>query len=324
MVSRICRDISFNDTRFQTSVNPLGIGIFFKPGSADSEYVGAGYLFGGYERMVSISGARNENIFWDFCTDCPLYNTRTCSGGYKVLSASPGTNRMVVKNKNNATINLHYNKEFCTQYYGSSKLSNALNGIGSMPVNLLPHFMCLKGNERPYWYLFKPNEAGDALQFMEYQIFNTWESGEMCFGERRISDKFSIPCRYETFLSGRMNNDLNPTRRHTNSMRPAEWARQFTPEALGTYQSSSRWKTSEERFGRDTLFVVLPPSYKKVKFLNIRTSNLPSTELMPTGRLYMVAPFVQDYEDNWYCTYDLNTVLTTDNTNRDLINFLRG
>ena len=132
-----------------------------------------------------------------------------------------------------------------------------------MTVNLLPHFVFLKGNHKPYWFLYKPNSDGNELVFLPYQVFNTWGSGEMCLGTTNVTNTCSVPNRYESFLSSRMNRDLNPTRGNKS---PVEWARTFTPEALISY-SNNYWKSASRLFGTSVVFAVLPPVFTKIKFL---------------------------------------------------------
>lgn len=320
MSSRIGRSIDLNNERYQTSVDPLGIALFFHPNSTDRDGLGAGYLFPSYTRNILISGSRNETVFWDLCQPCPLYNQKRCSGGYKVLSQSPtGPISMVYTNAERSRVRLHYYKDFCTIHQGSDFLDQALRGNEATPITLLPHFMYLKGNGSCYWQLFRPDNSGNNLEFMPYRIFNTHGGGEICFGGNSVPSPSSIPSRYETFLGRRMNEDLNPTGASGEHQSVFEWATGFTPEKLMRVRSSMRWRSPTEKFGPGSEFIVLPPNYKKVKFINLPFRDYPLflREANPDkfrARPYVTMPVLQASDGAWYSPYDLQTPLNSSNS----------
>lgn len=297
------RTITLNNENESTSQPPLGIGVFYNqdPGNI---YPAVGYMMPSYSRAVSVDGVRNETLFWDFCTKCPLYQRRECAGGYRVLTTEPRVDHVRLQNSMGRTQVRYYNKEFCKMYYGTDELHIAVNSPGSLIANLYPHFMMIK-DAVLYWYVYRINPETQQLEYLPYQLFNTHGSGEICYGGS-ASNYYSLPQRYETFFNARANTDLMPV-----SMPLADWIRSFTPEALIEQTSWCEWLTHDRQF-RSTDFEILPPNYDSCKFLEVSTSNIPPN--FDVIRNYSVTqlPFLRGPEGKWVCSKDINFEITAE------------
>ncbi len=312
-MQRLDSTIHLNNNSYTTSVVPMAIGLFFTPRNTN-RYVGAGYLFDGYTRPILADGVRNENIFWDVCADCVLYKKSQCSGGYQVLQARAGTATLDILNEQNQSVRKRYSKEFCKVHYDTTFLRDQLAGSARINVNLLPHFFFLKAGV-PYWFTFRAGSEGE-LEFLQYRLFNTYNSGEMCFGNTNNYRDNSIPSRYETFLSARINNDLNPTSwRGSGRTDVLDWVRSFTPETLiSSSEISISWESAQNKFaGSDGKFLLLPALYDRVYFGSVNRREMPDFLVSHMTGPTNVVPFVRDSEGRWFCIYDLGTQITREN-----------
>jgi hypothetical protein len=137
-------------------------------------------------------------------------------------------------------------------------------------------------------------------------------------GSTRDINGSSIESFYETFLSGTMNNDLNPS-----NMDITQWVRSFDTEPLtnGTY-CGLRWKTPADRFceGRDSRFFLLPLA-RSVTFVELTSSETPSE--LPSQNHYF--PIIETLEGEYYTPVNPAfrfTEETTPEIYRRLINYV--
>lgn len=292
--------IKLNNSQFQTLQEPLAIGIFYNLNEELSYYYAGGYLFDSHSRQVLIEGSNRETLFWDLCVNCPLYKKRQCSGGYKTLTSSPGyRDTRILKNDGDRTV--YYNKEFCKMHYRTEFWSQKLSAADPTTIQLLPFFFFLKEGV-PYWFLYRPSDS--ALEFLPYQIFNTYGSGEICLGGVSSPDPNSVPRTLEHFFSRSMNRDLNPTNNTSNTMSPIQWARAFSPEKLQEV-TELQWGPIQHYFN-NIEFELVPPRYKNIRFIKFSTGEAPSSLNQFENRTLCI---VQDYQDRWFCTKDLSTRL---------------
>lgn len=305
MTRLIGRAIQLNNSTRATSTTPQGLGISYSDSAVRSHTNSVGYLMPGYSRPMSVTGVRNETMFWDFCTDCPLYQKRECTGGYKTLASEPRVDHARIQNIEGSDSIRYYSREFCKMHYGTNKLRQSLNSPGSLTANLLPHFFSLRGSTA-YWYTYRINEADRKLEFVPYQIFNTYATGEICYGGIG-RDSYSLPERYEGFFNARVNNDLIPV-----NMNVADWIRSFSTEELIRRHPSLNWKDHTACFGADH-FDVVPAIFRECKFVQVNLATAPDFISEEHPNINTILPFLRRQDNTWVCSKDINTVITDEN-----------
>jgi hypothetical protein len=261
-------------------------------------------MFNDYIRPLALHGIKNETVFWDLCVECPLYKTRQCSGGYRTLNCSPAYDRQNIQNALGGMTNHYYNKEFCKMYYGTNTLSQALTKPGVLQAHLLPHFFTLIGST-PYWFLVRPNAETQQLEFLPYRLFNTYSSGEICYGGN-ATNSYSLPQKYETFLNARVNSDLMPV----SNVPIADWIRGFNPSKL-TANREVNWGNSRS-YLKGEYFDLVPPVFSKVTFLLISRDDIPENFRVLTAS-NQILPFLRNSQTNeWVCSKDINFPITAE------------
>lgn len=307
MVSPVGNKIWLNSRHERTSQDPMGIGLNY---SLDSRYEAhVGYLMPGYRRPMSMMGVRNEVMFWDYCKDCSLYKQRQCTGGFRVLASTPGADSIDYRSSTGNAAK-YYNREFCRMHYGTEKLRRDLNTPGTVIANLEPHFFMIK-ERNIYWYLFRVNEETRDVELLPYQLFNTYDTGQICYGGD-ASNFYSMPQRYESFFNARMNTDLMPF-----SMALPDWVRTFDADKLDRKhkrRNSPGW-ASQARHLSGTTFEVVPPLYDLCVFASVTGSTIPEEIPLEQRDGNKTLAFLRTSGDptRWYCSKNLGYEITQEN-----------
>lgn len=303
-----------NDTT-TTSVSPLGLAVFFSPFDESRDLLGAGYFFDSYTRPIFIEGNTSKTLFWDYCEKCPLYENQLCSGGAKVFRTQPGHQSYLSTNESGERRNIYYNKEFCKIHYGTPEYYQILEKQAPEIIKLLPHFFMTNLCGESYWFNVKSSQTGGLLQLLPYRIFNTWNSGKVCFGGVLRRDRFSVTENYELFLGAKMNSELMPEGLNENHF---EWAVNYSVEDL-LQRSNHKWGNFQRVLGAE-LLLILPPTFTKIVFLKVSGENLSPELLGDTSLSSQVVPFLREPGGSWRSAFSIATEIL-DTT---LLNFLEG
>ena len=254
---------------------PAALILRFDPLGGEARNNMVGYLFASHTRRMYVLGTKKETLFWDFCVPCTKYQTKTCSGGLKTLTATPQGNRFhrFVDGRGNTRTH-YYSQEICTPYYGTLELANALRDPDPIEV-LFPDFaFFIRGSSDQ---IFATKATPTGFQFAPLRMFNTHSDGVICIGSTASStNSHSLSGRFERFMGGRKNTDLTP--KPENVSLP-DWVRTYNPEALAAdpnYNSWSSWKNSVlEGYNNTEKTIFVQDNYSKAFFFSSTFANLP-------------------------------------------------
>jgi hypothetical protein len=307
-VVRVENKYTIKNAANETISEPAALILRFDPINGQSQNNMVGYLFTSHTRRMYVLGTKKETLFWDFCVPCTKYQTKTCSGGLKTLTAISQGNRShrFVDGQGNNRIH-YYSQEICTPYYGTPELANALRDPDPVDV-LFPDFaFFIRGSSDQ---IFATKATSSGFQFAPLRMFNTHSDGTICIGSTaNSSNSDSLSGRFERFMGGRKNTDLTPKPR-TVSL--PDWVRTYNPEVLAAdpnYDYWASWKNSVlEGYDDTEKIIFVQDNYSKVCFISSTFRNLPEDlkdkikqftgeESIQNSRILTV-PFLQKQNSN--------------------------
>jgi hypothetical protein len=255
--------------RFCLSHAPTAIGVLHSIGEQGTFSL-TGAFMPSYIRYMAFRGMIATDLFWQFCTSCPLYHQQACSGGAPLIARGRNARRRSANfvNAEGRTQTWDYVEDNCKMNYTATERAGRTN------ITIPDHFAAINDG-RFAW--FAAEYIRNEFRFTPLRMFNTYESGNVCLGENRLRSNASLPEVYETFLNGTVNNDLRPLAASRHSKTTLEWCQTFNLEELKeeddyperTITQLPCLSTTNSR----RLFHVLPPNVAFVTYLRLSSPN---------------------------------------------------